>query len=125
MNRRFFLAASIAVGSIATGPAHAQIFRLEPAPHERGVGWTFDVGAQLAQPIGEFRTQINEAWGFGVSARHHFRWFAPLGVRGDFALLNYGNERQRVALSPTVNRVLVDMNTANNIVVVSGGRSSW
>jgi hypothetical protein len=121
MSRRFLLVASVAVGSLAANVVDAQIFTFEPPPRDRGGSWSFDVAGQFAQPTGAFRTQVSRAWGVGGSVRHHFRWLAPLGLRGDFTYLNYGNENQRVPLSPTVNRVLVDMNTTNNIVVVSGG----
>lgn len=53
--------------------------------------------------------------------RHHFRWFEPLGLRGDVAFLNYGNETKRVPISPSINRVLVNMTTSNNIAVASAG----
>jgi hypothetical protein len=119
MSRRFLIAAVGAV-ALTTSVADAQIFNLEPASRERG-GWSFDVAGQLAQPIGEFRTQVDRAWGIGGSVRRHFRRFAPFGLRGDFTFLNYGNENQRVPLSPTINRVLVDMSTTNNIVVASIG----
>lgn len=96
------------------GTADAQIFMLEPVSSSRS-GWAFDIGGQMAQPVGAFRTNVNRAWGAGVAARHHFRFFRPLGIRGDVSFLNYGNERRRVPLSPTLNRVLVDMRTTNNI----------
>jgi hypothetical protein len=106
------------VVAIGASNADAQIFLADPSP--RGT-WSFDVGAQMANPIGDFKTQVDRAWGFGGSVRHHFGWFAPLGVRGDFSFLNYGNERKRVPLSSTVNRVMVDMRTTNNIGVLSLG----
>jgi hypothetical protein len=81
----------------------------------------FDVAGQVAAPIGGFRANVDAAWGVGVAVRHHFSKLELLGVRGDFSFLNYGNERKRVPLSSTVNRVLVDMTTSNNIVVASAG----
>lgn len=122
--RRLSLVAAASVCAITsligTRPADAQIFMSESVSSPRS-GWGFDVGVQVAQPVGDFRTNVSHAWGIGSSVRHHFRWFNPLGIRGDFSFLNYGNERQRVPLSSTVNRVLVDMRTSNNIIVVSGG----
>ena len=116
--RRHLLVLSALLGLSA--PAHAQIFAVEPARAARS-GWGFDLAFQVAQPVREFADNVDVAFGVGSSLRHHFRWFTPLGLRGDFAYLNYGNERQRVPLSSTVNRVLVEMNTSNNILVVSGG----
>ena len=83
--------------------------------------WNVDVAAQYAQPVGEFRTNVREAWGATIAARHRFGWSDALGLRADVGFLNYGNERQRVPLSPTVNRVVVDMTTSNNVVLASAG----
>jgi hypothetical protein len=102
-------------------PAQSQIFLGEPV---RTVGrgtWLFDIAPRYAQPVGAFRANVSAAWGAGVAIRHHFSWFEPLGLRGDVSILNYGMERQRVPLSSTVNRVLVDMRTSNNIVLFGGG----
>jgi hypothetical protein len=99
----------------------AQIFPVEPIGRVRTGSWSFDVGGQFARPTGEFHSQVDHAWGIGGSARYHLRGFSPLGLRADVSFLNYGDEKQRVPLSPTVNRVLIDMSTTNNIVVVSGG----
>ena len=100
--------------------ADAQIFMMEPVSSSRGA-WMLDIGGQMAQPVGAFGTNVNRAWGVGIAGRHHFRFFRPLGVRADVSFLNYGNERKSVPLSPTVNRVIVDMRTTNNIVALSGG----
>ncbi|HJQ19790.1 MAG TPA: hypothetical protein VJ867_05525 [Gemmatimonadaceae bacterium] len=83
--------------------------------------WSFDIGAQFAAPVGEFATQIDRAWGVGGTARYHLRHLAALGMRIDGAALNYGNERKRVPFSSTINRVLVDMNTSNNIALLTAG----
>jgi hypothetical protein len=121
MVHRFLLAASLIVASSGPNAAAAQVFALNPIGRSTAGSWSFDVGGQMAQPIGAFRTQVDRAWGFGGSVRHHFRWFEPLGIRGDVAWLNYGSETKRVPLSPTLNRVLVDMQTMNNFAVFTGG----
>jgi hypothetical protein len=121
MIRRLFLAAAIALASSGPSSALAQVFSLGSSSRAGAGDWSFDVAGQMARPIGEFRTQVDRAWGFGGSVRHHFRWFTPLGVRADAAWLNYGNENKRVPLSPSVNRVLVDMHTMNNFAVLTGG----
>jgi hypothetical protein len=110
-----------AILAIATANASAaQIFAVEPGTSPRS-GWGLDIAVQVAQPVHGFADNVNNAFGVGSSVRHHFSWFRPLGLRGDFAILNYGNERQRVPLSGTVNRVTVEMNTSNNILLVGGG----
>lgn len=101
--------------------ASAQIFAVEPQARSTRNGWGLDVAVQVARPVHEFAENVDVAFGVGSSLRHHFSWFRPLGIRGDFAMMNYGNERQRVPLSSTVNRVTVEMNTSNNILLVGGG----
>jgi hypothetical protein len=111
----------VIAASVTADTAQAQGFApYETTPSRRG-SWSVDVAAQMARPIGGLRTNVDAAWGVGAAVRHHFRWFEPLGLRGDVALLNYGSERQRVPVSSTINRVLVDMTTRNNIAVVSIG----
>jgi len=111
----------VVAASIAAETAQAQVFLSQPT-HGAGRGtWSVDVGGQVAQPTGGFRSNVDVAWGVGAAVRHHFRWFQQLGLRADFAFLNYGNETKRVPLSPSVNRVVVDMTTSNNIAVLSGG----
>ena len=105
---------------LTASTAHAQIFLLDSPASSRGV-WMVDLGAQMAQPVGAFRSNVNRAWGGGIGVRHHFGFFRPLGLRADLSFLNYGNEHKDVPLSSTVNRVIVDMHTSNNIVVFSGG----
>lgn len=119
MRRIAFLA--LAFTAAASDNASAQIFATEPAARATRTGWGLDVALQLAQPVHEFADNIDLAFGVGSSLRHHFSWFRPLGIRADFALMNYGNERQRVPLSSSVNRVTVEMNTSNNILVLGGG----
>ncbi|HEU4995743.1 MAG TPA: hypothetical protein VFT29_13040 [Gemmatimonadaceae bacterium] len=109
---------AIAFGSFG---ASTQIAAQESARSDRYGTWTFDLGGQLAQPIGEFRSQIDRAWGVGGSVRYHMRELRLLGLRGDASWLNYGNETKNVPLSPTVNRVFVDMRTTNNIALATIG----
>ncbi|HEX8904538.1 MAG TPA: hypothetical protein VF771_06835 [Longimicrobiaceae bacterium] len=76
----------------------------------------------LAQPQGEFSSYIDKGWGGGI---HYLLRLDPagwLGLRADASLVNYGHERQRVILSPTIGgRVSVDLTTDNNIAFVGAG----
>jgi hypothetical protein len=112
----------VAAATIATaGTAAAQILAFpNQAPESPGT-WSFTVGGQMADPVGEFRENVGDAWGGGGTLRYLFRSVAPLGVRADVAFLNYGNETKRVPLSSTVNRVLIDMHTSNNIALITAG----
>jgi hypothetical protein len=120
LRRTVCLAAHAVLPALTALPASAQIFMSEPSRGSRG-SWSFDVGGQMAQPVHEFRTNVNQAWGFGATVRYNLPRFEALGLRSDFSYLNYGNESKRVPLSSTVNRVTVDMRTSNNILVASLG----
>jgi len=115
MARRLIIAA-LAIAVSASGSA-AQFYFLPPVRDALG----FSVAGQVVQPVGEFRNQVRVAWGFGATGRWMFTPSRLLGVRSDFSFLNYGNESRRVPFSTTVNRVLVDMRTSNNIALVSIG----
>jgi hypothetical protein len=114
--------ALIVFGSVAiSGTAAAQIFVLPQEGPERPGSWSFTIGGQMAEPVGEFKTNVDRGWGGGGTLRYLFRSLAPLGVRADVTFLNYGSETKRVPLSNTVNRVLIDMHTTNNIALFTGG----
>jgi hypothetical protein len=111
------LAAALVLGR----PLQGQIF-YSPGEEHRGHGtWLIDIAPRYARPVGAFRTNVDEAWGFGMSVRYGIPRLGPVGMRIDGAFLNYGNERKEVMLSPQVNRVRVDMNTSNNIALLTGG----
>ncbi len=112
--------AAVLVAHVIAPSANAQIFMSESASGSRGT-WGFDVGGQFAQPVHGFRSNVDAAWGVGASVRYHLPRFEFLGVRADLSYLNYGSETKHVPLSPTLNRVTVDMRTSNNIVVAGAG----
>jgi hypothetical protein len=82
------------------------------------------LGGELtfARPQGEFSNYVDQGWGGGI---HYLMRLDPggwLGLRADASLVNYGHERQRVLLSPTIGgRIAVDLTTDNNIVLVGAG----
>lgn len=104
---------------LAPSDAGAQIFHVEPRSG-RG-GWSVDVGGQMAQPVGDFRANVRNAWGGNLAVKYNFPRAPFLAFRGDVGILNYGNERKRVPLSQTLNRVIVEQNTANNIALFTVG----
>lgn len=107
-----FLGAATAVDAqIILGHSHGT---------QRG-NWGFGVGAQMARPVGDFRGNVAQAWGGTLALRYEFPRQRLLGVRADLGFLNYGNERKRVPLSPTLNRVVVEQTTSNNIGLVTIG----
>ena len=82
------------------------------------------LGGELtfAQPQGEFSNFIDQGWGGSIHYLLRLDQGGWLGLRADAGLVNYGHERQRVLLSPTIGgRVSVDLVTDNNIAFVGVG----
>ena len=82
------------------------------------------VGGELtfAEPQGEFSNYIDQGWGGSIHYLLRLDQAGWLGLRSDAGLLNYGHERQRVLLSPTIGgRISVDLTTDNNIAFVGVG----
>jgi hypothetical protein len=115
-------------GLVGIGVAIAGFIHVHSAEAQLLVGastmrsrWTVDVAGQYAQPVGALRTNVRDAWGMTLAASYRVGWFDAIGLRADVGFLNYGNERKRVPLSPTLNRVVVDMTTSNNIFLATAG----
>ena len=81
------------------------------------------VGVHLvaAQPLGEFDDYIDWGGGFGGEFLYALDRNGALGLRVNMGLMIYGYETKEVPLSPSVGRVRVDVNTSNNIFVMSIG----
>lgn len=76
--------------------------------------------AVFAQPKGEFSRFVDNGWGGDLHYIHQIA--GPLAVRLDGGILNYGYERQRVLISPTIGgRVTADLVTTNNVAYVGVG----
>ena len=74
-----------------------------------------------AQPLGEFKDYIDWGGGIGGDFLYAFDGQGALGFRVNLGLLIYGYETKRVPLSPSLGRIQVDVNTSNNIFVMSAG----
>jgi len=75
-------------------------------------------GAAFAygRPQGEFGEYVDHGFGGDLHLIYQPGARGILGLRFDLGILNYGNERMRVPLSSTIGgRILVDVNTSNNI----------
>lgn len=84
----------------------------------------FFVGGSLeyASPQGDFGDQVDRGFGLAGHAMYMVDRGGWLGVRLDGGFIQYGSEDYRVPLSRTIGgRVMVDVNTANNIVHVGVG----
>jgi hypothetical protein len=82
------------------------------------------LGGELtfARPQGEFGSFIDQGWGGGGHYLLRLDREGWLGLRADAGLVNYGHERQRVLLSPTIGgRVAVNLTTDNNIAYAGVG----
>ncbi|MBV9772500.1 MAG: hypothetical protein JO040_01035 [Gemmatimonadetes bacterium] len=92
------------------------------APYRRASGVYVGGDFTYARPQGSFQDNVKEA--FGGSAHVVFQPGArgPVGLRLDAGIVNYGNERQRVMLSPTIGgRITTELNTSNNIAFFGVG----
>ncbi|MFN2567224.1 MAG: hypothetical protein ABR499_19690 [Gemmatimonadaceae bacterium] len=110
------LAALLALVTLAgAAPAGAQYdFGTRPARA------TLGGGVLVAQPVGEFKSYVNNGFGGGghLMLRIDPRGF--LAVRADVGYLVYGHETKRVSL-PNAGRVQFDVTTSNNILMYSVG----
>ena len=82
------------------------------------------LGGELtaASPQGEFRDYVSSGWGGGIHYLLRADRDGWLALRVDASVLNYGHERQRVLLSPTIGgRITVDLTTDNNIAFLGAG----
>ncbi|HKP74089.1 MAG TPA: hypothetical protein VJT67_01040 [Longimicrobiaceae bacterium] len=82
------------------------------------------LGGELtaASPQGEFHDYVSSGWGGGLHYLLRVDRDGWLALRADASLINYGHERQRVILSPTVGgRIGLDLVTDNNIAFFGAG----
>jgi hypothetical protein len=70
----------------------------------------------VAQPAGEFGDYIDQGFGLEANVSIPFDSRGILSARLEGGFTNYGNEKVRVPLSPTMgNLIMVDVTTSNNI----------
>lgn len=81
-----------------------------------------EVGGQAfyGMPIGEFGDNVDHGWGLAGHATYLVQADGFLGLRVDFGLMNYGNERIRECLTASC-RVMVDVETSYNVFFVGVG----
>ena len=107
--------------AIAPAIAHAQLLPVAPReirPPRAFVGGTAVVG----QTVGEFHDFVDNSFGLSGHFLYTLDRRGIFGLRADGGFVNYGNDRKRVPLSSTIGgRILVDVNTANNIVMLGVG----
>jgi len=125
MRSRLLLLAA-AAAALAAHPAAAQHHHDD----DHDYGYDYDtaprsyLGGELtaASPQGEFSDYVDSGWGGGLHYLLRVDRDGWLGLRVDASVLNYGHERQRVLLSPTVGgRISVDLTTDNNIAFFGVG----
>ena len=110
----FLVAAALLLA--AAPAAHAQDDDDIYAPVNEPTGGFAGGSLFFARPQGEFGDYVDRGWGGGIHYLHRLSRDGQLALRVDGSFLNYGHERQRVLLSPTVGgRISVDLTTTNNI----------
>ena len=75
------------------------------------------LAGRWVEPVEAFARNVGYGLGVSFAAGYSIPAFDALGVRTELSHHWYGWESKRVQLSPTANRVFVDMNTTNNVFV--------
>lgn len=96
------------------GHVHGEFQHLPDGP-PRTPRWDVGAGLAVAVPQGVFGDYVGEGVGLQLHATYGLDPSNVVGLRFDVGFVNYGNERFTVPLLPTTGRVLVDLNTSNNI----------
>lgn len=110
---------SLVVAAIAIAPAsvHAQLIPTAPNAAPRPTRAYYGGSLVLGQTVGEFHDFVDKSFGLSGNLIYNLDRRGILGIRLDGGFMNYGNERKRVPLSSTIGgRIMVDVNTANNII---------
>jgi hypothetical protein len=107
---------------LAAPAVQAQVFDMAQPRAQRPARTFAGVAFHVADPVGDFDRYVDA--GVGVDA--HLVWTVDqsriFGLRLDLGFVQYGNERKRVPLSPTIGgRIMVDVNTSNNILLFGVG----
>jgi opacity protein-like surface antigen len=84
-------------------------------------GWEAGGHLVYVEPRADFAAVVDRAFGIQGFGVLHLDPAGFIGLRIDGGYINYGNETVRVPLSNTVRRVLVDVETTNNIAIVDLG----
>lgn len=92
-----------------------------PAAAEAQARWVAGGGLALSVPRGELDGLIDEGIGVGGQLLYRLDPAGALALRLDGAMVTYGRESFRTPLSRTVSRVLVDVETRNNIALLGFG----
>ena len=115
-NRSLFVLATAALAVCAmSSPAAAQLSLRATPRMEAGIGFEY------AQPVGDFRQNVNHGFGAGGHFIYGFDPQGIIGVRVDAGYVNYGNETHYLPFSSSVRRIILRAETSNNIFVGSIG----
>jgi hypothetical protein len=100
----------ILVALVAALPFSAEAqYRPDPS-------FAFGISGVVARPLGEFQSFVDWGGGLGMYGVLNFDRDRHIGLRFDGSVVFYGHERYTAPFSPTIRRVLVDVNTNNFIV---------
>lgn len=114
----FPLAVALLSSAVAPRTAGAQRRDANDGPSGRG-----SVGVHLlvSEPRGDFARNTDNGFGVGGYVLARLDPNGLLNLRGDLALLSYGNSTRRIPLSGTGGLVQLDLRTSNNIVSFVAG----
>lgn len=111
-------AAALLSSAVGLRTAGAQRRDADDGPSGRG-----SVGVHLlvSEPRGDFARNTDHGFGIGGYVLSRLDPHGILNLRGDLALLSYGNSTRRIPLSGTGGLVQLDLRTSNNIVSFVAG----
>jgi len=94
-------------------------------PGAASAGIEAGLGLSLAWPRGDFKEEVDFAWGGGIRMGYGFPEESAAGptLFFDLSYLNYGRERRVAPFSITIPEVVVDVVTDNYMVLISPGIS--
>lgn len=115
------LAAALAV-TLAPRAVRAQYTIDQRAgTQRRGPRFTVGGGVEYAQPVSQFRQNVDHGFGGGGWARLHVDPAGVLSLRADVHYVNYGNHTQYFGASTILGFVNLEETTSNNIIVATIG----
>lgn len=115
-NRALFVITTAVLAAAAMSPSAGAQLSLRSTPRmEAGIGFEY------AQPVGDFRQNVNHGFGGGGHFIYGFDPLGIIGIRADAGYINYGNETHYLPFSSSIRRIVLRAETSNNIFVGSIG----
>ena len=77
--------------------------------------FSFGGDGVMSQPKGEFAGNVGRGWGFNLNGTYNIDYKGFLSIRADFGTVQYARERKDASFFGITGRILLDLETTNNI----------